>query len=151
MLTIRVVVISLCVLSFYPLPSSAQELSSVEGQWIGTLTQEQGGYRDQYAFEVYFQTDSNGQLVGKTYVWSPGVLGVFSFSGQKRGQVLYLSEKELHYSRKPEDLSWCFKTMQLRVVRRGSDYYLEGPWQGTSDYGICIPGWLSLRWVPPRA
>ncbi len=134
----------------FPFQLAAQNLPTVRGQWIGTLTQEQGGYRDQYTFEIYFQTDANGQLAGTTYVKAPSVLGVFSFTGSKRGNVYYIIEKDLRYSRKPEDLSWCFKSMQLRLIQRGADWYLEGPWQGTSGYGTCIPGWLSLRWQPPK-
>lgn len=146
----RVVGLSCCLALFAQL-LLAQPLSSIQGQWVGTLTQEQGGYRDEYRFEIYFQTDADGLLAGKTYVTAPNVLGVFSFSGKKRGKVYYIAETDLRYSRKPEDLSWCYKTMQLRVVQREGAWYLEGPWQGTSSYGVCIPGWLSLRWIPPKA
>lgn len=120
------------------------------GQWLGTLTQEQGGYRESYSFEIYL-TEKGDVYAGRTYVYAPNVLGVLSFSGQKRGAVLYLKEKELLISRKPSDLSWCFKTMQLRLVQRSGEWFLEGPWQGTSDYGVCIPGWLSLKRIPPQA
>lgn len=150
MLSNRVVRFILFITLLFPFQARSQTLPSVHGQWIGTLTQEQGGYRDQYTFEIYFQTDENTQLAGTTYVWAPGVLGVFSFNGSKRGKVYYITENELRYSRKPEDLSWCFKTMQLRLIYRGTDWYLEGPWQGTSGYGTCIPGWLSLKWHPPK-
>lgn len=146
-----VVLVFLCSYSFFIHTLYAQLPSSVKGQWIGKLSQEQGGYLEEYTFEIFFQTDQDGLLAGKTYVRAPNVLGVFSFTGKKRGQVLYLSEKELRHSRKPQDLSWCFKTMQLRLVQRNQQWFLEGPWQGNSDYGVCIPGWLSLRWIPPQA
>lgn len=119
------------------------------GQWTGELTQEQGGYLDTYRFEIYIR-EKAGQYEGRTYVRAPGVLGQLSFVGEKRGAILYIVEKELLLSRKPLDLSWCFKTMQLRMVQREGDWYLEGPWQGTSDYGVCIPGWLSLKRTVPK-
>ncbi|MEL6659187.1 MAG: hypothetical protein AAFR36_22195 [Bacteroidota bacterium] len=144
-----VLVLSLCYC--FPSSSFSQTPSSVQGQWVGTLTQDQGGYLSDYTFEVFFQTDQNGQLAGKSYVYAPNVVGIFTFTGTKRGQVYYLEEQDIRFSRKPEDLSWCFKTMQLRLVRKDKEWHLEGPWQGTSDYGGCIPGWISLRWIPPRA
>jgi hypothetical protein len=145
------VVLTLCLFLLQNTISFTQVLPSVEGQWRGILTQEQGGYLGEYEFEIFFQTDDDGQLAGKTYVRAPNVVGVLTFTGRKRGAVYYISEKELRHSEKPTDLSWCFKTMQLRLVKKEGDWYLEGPWQGTSEYGKCIPGWLSLQYVPPRA
>ena len=150
LLLYRVVIILSFCLSSLTL-TYAQKPPSVQGQWIGTLTQDQGGYRSDYTFEIYFQTAEDGQLAGKTYVYAPNVVGVFSFNGTKRGQVYYLIEQELRYSRKPEDLSWCFKAMQLRLVQKEKQWFLEGPWQGSSEYGVCIPGWISVRMIPPQA
>ncbi|WP_367390071.1 hypothetical protein [Lewinella sp. LCG006] len=143
-----VVSFMLCLIGFIPRTIQSDEAPR-SGQWLGKLTQEQGGYRQEYDFELYL-TAKNDRYAGRTYVYAPNVLGVLSFTGQQRGAVLYLKEEELLISRKPSDLSWCFKTMQLRQVKRGDDWYLEGPWQGTSEYGICIPGWLSLKYIPPK-
>ena len=143
-----VVTLVCCLVSFLPLSAQPSDAPR-SGQWLGKLTQEQGGYREDYDFELYLVI-TNGKITGRTYVYAPNVLGVLSFSGQQRGAVLYLKEEELLVSRKPSDLSWCFKTMQLRAVKREGDWYLEGPWQGTSDYGVCIPGWLSLKFIPPQ-
>ena len=143
-----VLILSLC--SSFSTYTYSQAPTTVQGQWIGKLTQDQGGYRSNYTFEIYFQTDDNGQLAGKSYVYAPNVVGIFTFTGTKRGQIYYLEEQDLRFSRKPEDLSWCFKTMQLRLVRKDKQWHLEGAWQGTSDYGVCIPGWISVRWIPPR-
>ena len=143
-----VVALVLCMTGLVPLLAQALDAPR-NGQWLGKLTQEQGGYRQEYDFELYLIADKD-HYTGRSYVYAPSVLGVLSFTGQQRGAVLYLKEEEILISRKPSDLSWCFKTMQLRQVKRGGDWYLEGPWQGTSDYGICIPGWLSLKYIPPQ-
>ena len=143
-----VVTLVLCQLGMWSFSTPVEDAPR-SGQWLGKLTQEQGGYRQEYDFELYLIAH-NDRYSGRTYVYAPEVLGVLSFSGQQRGTVLYLKEEELLISRKPSDLSWCFKTMQLRMVKRTGDWYLEGPWQGTSDYGVCIPGWLSLKYVPPQ-
>ncbi|RME93737.1 MAG: hypothetical protein D6772_15600 [Bacteroidetes bacterium] len=123
---------------------------SVAGQWVGQITQNDGGYLPNYSYELFFQVE-DGRIYGRSYVRAPGVEGVMQFSVEKRGEVFYIQEEELLQSRKPQDLSWCFKTMQLRLVQRGKRWYLEGPWQGQSEYGECIPGWLVLEPAVPRA
>ena len=132
-----------CGLSFGQAPN-------LKGMWTGRLTQNEGGYRTDYAFEVYFQ-QSGPLLKGRTYVSTSGIYGEMTFTGQKLGSVLHLQEHELTYSRKPVDLAWCFKSIQLQMVQRGNEWYLEGPWQGKSEFGTCIPGWIVLKRVVPRA
>lgn len=122
----------------------------LSGMWQGNLTQNEGGYRSDYDFEVYFKAGTN-ELSGRTYVRTPGIYGEMSFTGQRFGAVYHLKELELVYSRKPGELAWCYKTMQLRLVKRGNDWYLEGPWQGVSEFGACIPGWIVLKRVVPQA
>ncbi len=132
------------------LTSSLQGQSpNLKGMWVGTLTQNEGGYRNQYSFEIYVKEDG-AVVTGRTYVSTAGIYGELSFTGQRIAGVLHLRELELVYSRKPTDLAWCFKTMQLEPVRRNGVWYLEGPWQGTSDFGTCIPGWIVLKRPIPR-
>lgn len=124
---------------------------TLPGRWTGKLSQEDGGFSDEYEFEVYIQSSEiTTAYAGRTYVEVPDVLGVMSFSAKQRGKVLYLEEQELLYSRKPPDMSWCFKSMQLRLIKRRGEWYLEGPWQGQSKYGSCLPGWVSLKKEIPK-
>jgi hypothetical protein len=123
---------------------------SIEGQWVGQITQNNGGYLPNYSYELFFQIE-DGRIHGRSYVRAPGIEGVMRFTVERRGEIFYLEEKELLESRKPKDLSWCFKKMQLRLVQRGDNWYLEGPWQGQSEFGECIPGWLVLEPAKPRA
>jgi hypothetical protein len=117
-----VVLVTMYLLGIAP-PSTPNVEGPEGGKWLGKLTQEQGGYRQEYDFELYLVANKDN-YTGRTYVYAPNVLGVLSFTGQLRGAVLYLKEQELLISRKPSDLSWCFKTMQ--------------------------PGWLSLKYIPPQ-
>ena len=130
--------------------AQSQSIDSFMGLWSGELTQKEGGYLDRYSFELYL-VQSNGNIEGRTYVTAQGVEGVMAVKGQLRGNTIYLEEKELLHSRKPSDLSWCFKTMQLRLVSKAGVWFLEGPWQGSSSYGACLPGWISMRKSIPRA
>jgi hypothetical protein len=125
--------------------------SDWSGQWVGQLTQQEGGYRSVYDFEVYLVKLAGNTYRGRTYVWTDGVYGEMSFTGQLYGEVLHLQEIEVVYSRKPADLSWCLKSLQLRLVRRQGQWYLEGPWQGASGYGPCIPGFVVVKRQAPQA
>lgn len=139
------VIISLSTFSFV----LSQNAAALNGRWYGTLTQVDGGFSDKYDFEIYIRSEG-GNFKGRTYVEVPSVLGVMSFTAKLRAKTFYLEETELLYSRKPEDMSWCFKRMQLRIVKRDGQWYLEGPWQGSSDYGNCQPGWVSLVKEVPK-
>jgi len=129
---------------------SAQETIRLVGSWSGNLSQNEGGYLDDYHFEIYL-IEKQDQYTGRTYVSAAGVEGVMSVSGVLRGNILYLEEGKLLYSRKPSDLSWCFKRMQLRIFKKAGEWQMEGPWQGQSAYGNCLPGWIALKRVTPRA
>lgn len=120
------------------------------GQWVGKLTQDEGGYRSTYDFEIYL-IERNGRYYGRTYVWTEGVYGEMRFTGRLHGDILHLEESEVIYSRKPASLSWCLKTLQLRLSQSRTGWLLEGPWQGESGFGPCIPGYVVLSRVAPRA
>ncbi|MEL7222767.1 MAG: hypothetical protein AAGJ93_15705 [Bacteroidota bacterium] len=127
----------------------SQNTAILNGKWSGKLTQVDGGFSDEYDFEIYVIGDDKSYQ-GRTYVEVPNVLGIMSFTAKLNSKTFYLEEAELLYSRKPEDMSWCFKRMQLRVVKRKGQWYLEGPWQGSSKYGNCQPGWVSLVKEVPK-
>ena len=127
----------------------SQNAPGLNGRWLGKLTQVDGGFSDEYDFELYIITKGD-HYTGRTYVEVPDVLGVMSFSGKLRAKTFYLNEEELLFSRKPEDMSWCFKRMQLRLVKHDGQWHLEGPWQGRSKYGNCQPGWVSLVKEVPK-
>lgn len=128
----------------------AQNQERIKGLWVGKLTQFEGGYLELYDFEIYFnQTDS--VIAGYTYLKSKGVLGIIEFVGCYRGNVLHLEEKKIVFSEKPEELSWCFKKMQLKFVVKKKRRILEGTWKANSQHGRCIPGEVSIVKVKPRA
>ena len=128
----------------------AQNQENIKGLWVGKLTQFEGGYQELYDFEIYFsQTDS--VITGYSYLKSRGVLGIIKLVGCYRGDVLHLIEKEIVFSKKPEELSWCFKTMQLKVAFKDKKQILKGTWQANSQFGSCIPGEVFIEKVKPRA
>lgn len=121
------------------------------GKWEGKLTQNEGGYRQEYSFVL--QVESRGDVLrGTSFVRVEAIFAEMDWVGfVADGNVLHFREERLRRAHKPRELEWCYKSSQLKLVRRPDALYLEGPWQGTSETGICIPGWIVIRKQIPKA
>ncbi|MCB9080393.1 MAG: hypothetical protein H6555_01650 [Lewinellaceae bacterium] len=127
--------------------SSAAERWS--GTWTGYLTQEEGGYKPKYFFELKLRYD--GQLViGTSYVSIDDIYAEYEIFGEIKGDVLSFKEiKMVRYTRL-DGLEWCLKWGTLRLKQKGSLFILEGVWGGKSISGPCVPGKLFLQKEVPR-
>ena len=121
------------------------------GNWEGKLTQNEGGYRQEYSFTL--QVELQGKdLKGTSFVRVEEIFAEMDWIGFiADGNVLHFKEERLRRANKPRELEWCYKSAQLKLVRRSDALYLEGPWQGTSETGVCIPGWIVIRKQIPKA
>ena len=121
------------------------------GRWEGKLTQNEGGYRQEYSFML--QIESHGSsLQGTSFVRVDEIFAEMDWVGfLADGNVLHIKEERLRRANKPRELEWCYKSSQLKLIRRSDALYLEGPWQGTSETGVCIPGWIVIRKQIPKA
>ncbi|MEM1214415.1 MAG: hypothetical protein AAGJ82_01930 [Bacteroidota bacterium] len=138
---------SLC----FALCTYAQDTLSFAGLWRGELTQIEGGFTDKYHFEIFLEPGAtDGTLSGRSYVQALNIEGVMTTAGPIRGKMCYLTEGDVLRSRKPTNMAWCIKTMQLRLTKREGEWWLEGPWQGVSEYGSCPPGMVRLKKIVPR-
>jgi|AATN01.1.fsa_nt_gi hypothetical protein len=133
-------------------PVGAQHQTALySGQWVGRLTQKSGGYRTDYYFEINLQISGN-QVTGRSYVSVDNIYAEMELVGFiAEGDVLHFQEERLVRAQKPKELEWCYKSGQLKLVRRSDAIYLEGPWQGVADSGPCIPGWIVLKKQVPKA
>ena len=133
------------------LPAQPAEL---EGTWEGILTQNSGGYASEYHFGLIL-TIKKGYVDGRSFVFleTGEVSNEMELMGLwKTGDVLYFRENRILKSNKPEFLEWCYKSGELRLVREiDGKWRLEGPWWGESASGVCIPGFVRLTKVVPRA
>ncbi len=128
--------------------------SELEGTWEGILTQNSGGYASEYRFGLIL-TVKKGYVDGRSFVFletgevsnEMDLMGIW-----KKGDVLYFQENRILKSNKPDFLEWCYKSGELRLVREiDGNWKLEGPWWGESASGVCIPGFVRLTKVVPRA
>lgn len=136
---------------FLPLAAWSQP-ADLSGTWRGKLTQNAGGYASDYEFALFLEV-KKGYIDGRSFVSHNDVSGEMELIGMwKSGDVLYFREHKVLKSLKPELLEWCYKTAELRLVKGiDGNLRLEGPWWGESASGICIPGYIRLEKVVPRA
>ncbi len=120
--------------------------ADISGVWTGTLSQNQGGYAEQYDFFLHLEQKGK-RVIGRAKVGVKEVQAEFSVIGTKQANGTWLfQEGELIVSQKPEFLEWCAKGYHLRL-----DYgpkgllLLSGPWWGTATSGPCIPGNIRLQ------
>jgi hypothetical protein len=128
-----------------------KEKSNISGQWEGVVTQDEGGYKSEYTFELYL-TQSGNKITGRSYVFIDEIFAVMELKGTiKSGKLLFLEETKVLDHRKYEDMEWCIKKMQLVFSYENDELKLDGYWQGKSPEGDCIPGKIYLKKEVPRA
>lgn len=133
----------------------AQTETDLSGVWTGTLFQNEGGIAER--FELYFDLEQIGPAIkGKAYVRLGDLYAEMKLSGYRTGSGGWrITETEILRSDKAGlAVSWCMKQYELRVDYREGNWVLNGPWWGSSEYGTCIPGTITLRrkgniaWLP---
>ena len=125
---------------------SAQSEVDLSGVWTGTLFQNEGGIAER--FELYFDIEQIGPAIkGKAYVRLGELYAEMKLSGYRTGSGGWrITETEILRSDKAGmAVSWCMKEYELRVDYREGNWVLNGPWWGSSEYGPCIPGTITLR------
>ena len=124
----------------------------IVGDWQGVITQNDGGYRPQYTFEIAVRQDADGNLYGQTYVSFEEVTATMSFTGEMIDDKTFsFQESEIVGATELDDMDWCIKSGKLNLMRQGRKWILTGPWKGQSEFGACVPGFIVLKKKEPRA
>lgn len=120
------------------------------GNWKGVITQDDGGYRSEYSFELYLKKE-NKLITGRSYVYVDDIYAEMALSGfTLSDKIFHFTESKVVRSRKLPQLEWCLKGAALELKRTGEGWELRGRWQGTSAGGNCIPGEIILKKIIPR-
>ncbi|MEL7021937.1 MAG: hypothetical protein AAGK47_10025 [Bacteroidota bacterium] len=131
--------------------ASLHAQSTISGSWKGVITQDDGGYRTRYDFELYLNVKDN-QITGRSYVTVDDIFCEMKITGSlQEGQKVYFKEIELVDSRQTEGMEWCFKQAVLRLGVDHGKVQLSGSWEGTTSFSNCIPGKVFLQKIVPRA
>lgn len=121
------------------------------GQWTGIITQDEGGYRSEYGFELYLKKEGKNLITGRSYVYVENIYAEMALSGFFVGsEMFHFTESRVVRSRDLPALEWCLKGGELKLERTGKGWMLTGRWQGTTPGGNCIPGEIMLKKVVPR-
>ncbi len=131
------------------LPRLLAQANPFDGYWKGYLTQETGGYRPKYYFELKLEQKGN-KVTGTSYSSVEDIYAEMAVSGIINGEELVLKEdKILRYTRL-EEMAWCFKRCILKLNKKAGTWRLEGSWSGNSPFGPCIPGKVYLVKTVPK-
>ena len=141
----------LTILLFLPVLRPLAAQTDFTGSWKGILTQNEGGYKSEYKFEIYL-IQKGKKLVGRTYVSVDNIYAELEIEGLVvDGSTIQFKETRLMQFTELEHLSWCYKFGQLQVKKVGNALRLEGWWEGITDFGPCIPGKVFLTRQVPQA
>lgn len=145
----RLVILLSAAYLWAPAQNDAQQ--AFTGKWKGVITQNDGGYRSLYDFEIYFQADGRN-LKGRSYVKVDEIFAEMDLTGFiLDDHTIHFTEVNLVQSKKVDNLEWCFKSGKLKLVKEFGQIKLVGPWEGFSAFGPCIPGRIVLVREVPRA
>ena len=124
---------------------------NLTGLWQGTITQDEGGYRSEYTFEVFIKQEGKN-ITGRSYVFVDDIYATMIISGTLHSNIYMMLEDEDIINFKVNDgMEWCLKKYQLVFKEGGGMQRLEGFWQGNTSFSTCIPGKVFLKKIVPRA
>ena len=144
---VRIILLSLLCLCF--ISGLLAQTNPFEGYWTGYLTQETGGFRPKYYFELKLE-QKNNNVVGTSYSSVEDIYVEMAISGIISGNELELKEDRIMRYTRLEDMAWCFKRCALKLYKKGGTWRLEGSWSGNSPFGPCIPGKVFLVKTVPK-
>lgn len=121
------------------------------GSWTGILTQEQGGFRSEYSFELYL-IQKGDQIRGRSYVAVDNIQAVLDIQGKViDNKIVRFEETRFVRFTELKDMEWCYKKGVLTLKRSKEGWQLEGPWVGSTSFGPCIPGKIIIKRTEPQA
>lgn len=139
----------LLLLIFFNTPLLAQ--SAITGNWKGVITQDDGGYRTKYDFELYIYQKDN-QISGRSYVYVDDIYCEMKVEGTiQGGLMIHIRETAMVDSKQIDGMEWCFKKADLVLQKDREKYKLTGRWEGMTSFSNCIPGRVILQKIVPRA
>jgi len=122
----------------------------IAGTWKGVLTQDRGGYKPEYDFQLKLSVQ-DGHIVGSSYVSVNSIYANWKLQGALKDDVLYFRETTLGPHTQMDELYWCLKEGKLHLKMIDYQWVLYGSWSGNSDLGACVPGKIRLIKVVPQA
>jgi len=129
---------------------------NINGKWYGKLTQEPGGYRRVYSFELDIVQDNDlhkDSVSGTSYAYIDYQIEArIGFTGSIRGDTINLKENEYQIQEETAPTGWviCIKNLRLAHLVVDNKEFLRGRWTGIANGQDkpCVPGLLILARNP---
>lgn len=139
----------LLLLSYLPAESFSQ--TNLAGNWTGTITQNEGGYRSEYSIQLQLQQKGN-QIIGRSFVKVDNIHAEMELEGTFTDEKIFsFQELKIVSSKNGEGMEWCLKKGDLKLKNEDGNIILEGVWQGDTSFSHCIPGKIVLKKMVVRA
>ena len=133
------------------LPITLNAQPKLSGTWKGIITQNEGGWRSNYDFELVIDQDGK-TFSGRSIVRIDDIYAVMEMQGEiSNDAFVRFQESRIMESKSVEGIEWCIKRGQLLLKQEEDGWKLEGFWQGSTSFSTCIPGKIFLKKVKPRA
>ncbi|NNE30180.1 MAG: hypothetical protein HKN16_11120 [Saprospiraceae bacterium] len=128
-----------------------QPQQNLEGTWQGTLTHE-GGYAASYGIMIHL-SQKGDTFSGRSVVKVEDITATMEIEGKYLGKdLLVLKDIKIVDQSIKGGMEWCLKEYQLRLEQdKEGKLTLSGTWQGSTSFGLCIPGTLKLERPKERA
>ena len=122
----------------------------ISGEWRGVITQNEGGFRSEYKFEMYF-VQKGKQLTGRSYVYFDKAYAQMELIGSFTGKnTISFQELKIVDFTVLSGLEWCIKRGNLQLKKYRGQWQLVGDWSGATSFGPCIPGKVRLKKIKPQ-
>lgn len=115
----------------------------LEGTWEGVLTQDRGGFTPEYHFQMTLQLEKE-KIEGTSHVSVRSIYANWTLEGTLEDGVFHFEEQALGRHSELDDLHWCLKQGDLKLIFIDYQWVLYGRWWGQSELGDCVPGKIRL-------
>jgi len=127
------------------------QISTLSGQWKGKIYQINGSVKTEYNIVIYLHHLPD-KIEGRSYIYADEINAEIKIAGTfTKGSVLKLRDIEIIDSEQGRDMSWCMKSVVLKLYSSTQGWELKGSWTGKNEYSQCNPGTLILKKVINRA
>ncbi len=133
-------------------PSLLLAQNSLTGKWTGKLFQDAGGFASEYYFELNIE-ETDGSVTGTSFIrLDKATAGMMQVEGSFDGKLfVYEEPRILNQSGITDTSAWCLKHCELEMNRKGDELFLKGTWIGSTRFGSCSPGIITLsRYAPAK-
>ena len=149
--TFLFVLVSLAAVQAQKKPTPKPSPEVLTGKWEGVFTQDRNGQRVDFKAVIYFE-QKGSKVTGKSFVFDGDIHAEMLLEGTLRAnKLLQYTETKIDKQELRPQMEWCVKKCDLSLKYTGTEWVLEGIWEGATTFGGCTPGRVFLKKPAPRA